>query len=129
DAGNLQLLLETFGDASHQIRNLRARRAVHRLRPVGLDPGRDVERAVLELHLDGVMHDELKLAFRPLHLDGLPFDGRSNARGDRHRLLANTGHDSILLLSIFRRSGYRLAVENASNQDLARILLAKPVAA
>ena len=90
DAGDLQLLLETLGDASHQVRNLRARRAIHRLRPVGLDPGRDVDRAVFELHLDVVMHDELKLAFRPLHFDGLPFDGRGNARGDRHRPLANT---------------------------------------
>jgi hypothetical protein len=44
----------------------------------------------LELHLDVVMHDELKLALRPLHLDGLPFDGRRHTGRDRHRPFANT---------------------------------------
>jgi hypothetical protein len=44
----------------------------------------------LELHLDVVMHDELKLALRPLHLDGLSIDGRGNARRDRDRSLADT---------------------------------------
>jgi hypothetical protein len=51
---------------------------------------RDLDRAVLELHFDVVMHDELKLALRPLHLDGLPFDARRHTGRDRHRPFANT---------------------------------------
>src|SRR6201999_1183307 len=60
DAVDLELLLETLGDAFNQIGPLGARGAVHRLRAVGLDPRGDLDRAVLELHLDVVMDDELK---------------------------------------------------------------------
>jgi len=90
DAGDLELLLEALGDAENQIRHLRARGAVHRLRAVGLDPRRDRDRAVREFYLDIVMHDELKLALRALHLHRLPFNGRRHTRRDRHRSFANT---------------------------------------
>jgi hypothetical protein len=53
-------------------------------------PWGDRDDALVELHLDVVMHDELKLALRPLHLDGLALDVRSNARGNRHRPFADT---------------------------------------
>ncbi len=90
DAGDLEFLLETLGDTGEQVRHLRARGTVKRACAVGLDPRGDLDCAVLELHFDIVVHDELKLAFRPLHLDGLPLDGRGNARRDRHRPLADT---------------------------------------
>ena len=90
NAVDLELLLETFGDAEHELGHLRARRAVHCLRPVGVDPRRDLDRAVLELHLDIVVSDEGKLALRSLHLHRLTLDGGGNARRDRHRLLADT---------------------------------------
>jgi hypothetical protein len=90
DAGDLELLLKALGDAFDQVGDLRTRGAVHGLRAVGLDPRRDLDRAVLELHLDIVMDDELKLALRPLHLYRLPFDARRHTRRDRHRPLADT---------------------------------------
>jgi len=57
---------------------------------IGLDPRVHLHLAVLELHLDVVMDDELKLALRPLHLDGLPVDGRGHTRRNRNRSFANT---------------------------------------
>ena len=62
DAGDLELLLEALGDAFHQIRDLGASGSVQRLRTVGLVPRRDLDGAVLELHVDVVVHDELKPA-------------------------------------------------------------------
>ena len=90
DAGDLELLLETLGDALDQVRDLRARGAVQRAGAVGLVARRDLDRAVLELHVDVVVDDELKLALRPLHLDGLTLDARGDARGDRDGLFADT---------------------------------------
>src|ERR1700709_656058 len=66
DAGDLELLLETLGDAGDQIGHLRTRGSVKRLGTVGLDPGCYRDHAVLELHFNVVMHDELKLALRAL---------------------------------------------------------------
>jgi len=42
DAGDLELLLETLGDALDQVGDLRARGAVEGLRTVGLEPRRDL---------------------------------------------------------------------------------------
>ena len=90
DAGDFQLLLKALGDALDQVRHLRARGAVQRARPLGLIARRDLDRAILELDLDVVVHDELKLALRPLHLDGLALDGRRHAGRYHHGLLANS---------------------------------------
>jgi hypothetical protein len=90
DAGDFELLLEALGDAFDQIRDLGASGTVQRPRAIGLDPRVHLDLAALELHFNVAMNDELKLALRPLHLDGLPIDGRGNARRHRHWPLADT---------------------------------------
>jgi hypothetical protein len=89
DASDVQLLFKALGNAFEQIRNLRAGGAVECACAVGLDPRCHRDGTVVELHRNVVVHNELKLALRPLHLDDLAVDGRGNARGNRNWLFAN----------------------------------------
>jgi len=75
--------LFSVGNSSDMFLVLRAQR-------VGFETRIDLDRTVVELHRDVIMNDELKLALRPLHLDGLPFDGRRHTGRDRHGPFANT---------------------------------------
>src|SRR5215471_9804703 len=52
DAGDLELLLEALGDTVDQVGDLRARGAVQRTRPVGLDTRVHLDDVLVELHLD-----------------------------------------------------------------------------
>ena len=83
DAGDFQLLLEALGDAFDQVGDLGARGAVQRAGTLGLEARRSADHVVLQLDGDVVVHGELHGALRALHLDGLAFDIRGNARGDR----------------------------------------------
>jgi len=89
DAVDLELLLESLGDAGHQIGDQRARGAPHRARLLGLVLRIEFDGALVELHHDVVRHEYLQGAFRPLHLHRLAFHIGGDASGNRDRLVAD----------------------------------------
>src|SRR5262245_35653646 len=74
DAADLQPLLETLGDAGHEIVDQGARQSPHRARALGLGARRNHDAAVLHLGHDVVVQHDLERALRPLHLDLLTLD-------------------------------------------------------
>ena len=56
----------------------------------------DLDLAAFEFHRHVVMNDKLKLPFRTLHLDRLPFDRGGNAARNGDRFLTNAGHGFYL---------------------------------
>src|SRR5205085_9288762 len=95
DAGDLELLLEALGDAGDQVRDQGARGAPHRTRALGLVARIDLDGAVLHLRGDVVGLHHLHGALRAFDLDGLAFDVRRDARGDRDCVSTDARHDLV----------------------------------
>src|SRR5262249_31687999 len=92
DAADLQPLLETLGDAGHEIVDQGARQSPHRARALGLGARRNHDAAVLHLGHDVVVQHDLERALRPLHLDLLTLDAGGHALRHRHRLPTDARH-------------------------------------
>src|ERR1700722_2899765 len=90
DAGDLELVLETLGDAGDEVRDEGARGTPHGAGALGLGLRINLDRALVHLHDDLVRQHEGERALGPLHLDGLTLDIGGDARRDRNRFLADT---------------------------------------
>src|SRR5215467_2818231 len=89
DAADLELGLETLGDAGDQIGDQRPRRPPHGAPAVGLTARIDLDGAVLHLDDDLVRQHDLQGALRPLHLHRLALDRSGDARRDGDRSFAD----------------------------------------
>ena len=74
----------------------RARGAPLRARALGFDARIELDRALVHLDGDVVVHHDLHGALRALHLDGLPFHVGGDAGGDRNRFFADAGHQNTV---------------------------------
>src|SRR5215207_4120357 len=92
DAVDLELLLETLGDALDEVRELRAGHAPLRPGVLRLAARIDRDGAALHRHRDLLGHDEGQLALLALDLHRLAGNGRRHAGRHRDRLLANSRH-------------------------------------
>src|SRR6185503_15775220 len=96
DAVDLELLLEALGHAADQIVHKRARGAPLRAGALGLGTRLDVDRSLVHRNRHVVVQNELKSAFRALHLDGLAFHVGGDAGRDGDGFFADTRHQNTV---------------------------------
>src|SRR5205085_11440647 len=99
DAGDLQLALVTLSDPGDELGGQRAIGTPHGAGALAIVHGIDRQLVRLDFGRDIAVQDELELALRALHLEGLALDIGGNPRRDRDRLLSDTRHGSIPFVS------------------------------
>src|SRR5215207_4321491 len=124
DAIDLELLLETLGDAVDEALHLGAGHAPLGAGALRLVARRDADSAVL--HGDGHLlgDEEAQLALGALHLHGLAGDARRHPGRHRNRLLAYSRHVGLLTFLYACGAGSEdLAEHFAADVALARLVV------
>ena len=103
DAADLELPLETMGDAADQVGDPRAGHAPHRAGALVLAVRLDMHGAAVDRHRHLVRRGEVEFALRAFDGDGLTLQLRGDAGRNDHGLLADTRHGSIPIFASARQ--------------------------